>query len=74
MDEQLKAKLDHQVELEKLYSNNELLPRMRKVFEDYGAKDLLADLGIHEKLGMAVLVQMALRKRRSEERRVGKEC
>lgn len=63
MDEQLKAKLDHQVELEKLYSNNELLPRMRKVFEDYGAKDLLADLGIHEKLGMAVLVQMALRKR-----------
>lgn len=63
MDAQLKAKLDHQVELEKLYSNNELLPRMRKVFEDFGAKDDLEALGINVKVGMAVLVQMALRKR-----------
>ena len=63
MDSQLKAKLDHQIELERLYSNNELMPRMRKVFEDFGAKDDLAALGIDEKVGMAVLVQMALRKR-----------
>ena len=63
MDAHLKAKLDHQVELERLYSNNELLPRMRKVFEDFGAKDDLEARGINEKLGMTVLVQMALRKR-----------
>ena len=63
MDSQLKAKLDHQIELERLYSNNELMPRMRKVFEDFGAKDDLAALGINEKVGMAVLEQMALRKR-----------
>ena len=63
MDASIKAKLDHQVELERLYSNNELMPRMRKVFEDFGAKDDLAALGIDEKLGMAVLIQMALRKR-----------
>ena len=63
MDAHLKAKLDHQVELERLYSNNELLPRMRKVFEDFGAKDDLEAMGIDVKVGMAVLVQMALRKR-----------
>lgn len=63
MDTEIKAKLDHQVELEKLYSNNELLPRMRKVFEDFGAKEVLETHGINEKLGMSVLVQMALRKR-----------
>lgn len=63
MDQETKAKLDHQVELEKLYSHNELMPRMRKVFEDFGAKEVLEERGINEKLGMAVLVQMALRKR-----------
>ncbi|MES6558404.1 hypothetical protein U6Q95_12365, partial [Cutibacterium acnes] len=63
MDAEIKAKLAHQVELEKLYSNNELMPRMRKVFEEYGAKELIEELGINEKLGMSVLVQMALRKR-----------
>ena len=56
MDAQLKAKLDHQVELERLYSNNELLPRMRKVFEDFGAKDDLEALGVNVKVGMAMLV------------------
>ena len=63
MDTEIKAKLAHQTELEKLYSRNELLPRMRKVFEDFGAKDVLEAHDIDEKLGMAVLVQMALRKR-----------
>lgn len=63
MDQEIKAKLDHQIELEKLYSNNELIPRMRKVFEDFGAKEVLEDHSINEKLGMTVLVQMALRKR-----------
>ena len=59
----IQAKLEHQATLERLYSNNELMPRMRKVFEDYGAKDILEDMNIDVKLGMAVLVQMALRKR-----------
>ena len=59
----IKAKLEHQATLEMLYSNNELMPRMRQVFEDYGAKDILEDMNIDVKLGMAVLVQMALRKR-----------
>ena len=63
MDEQLKAKLDHQIELERLYSNNELMPRMRKVFEDYITNDDLEALNINPKVGMTVLVQMALRKR-----------
>ena len=63
MDPKVKAKLDHQVALERLYSANELIPRMRKVFEDFGAYDVLDENDIHEKLGMAVLVQMALRKR-----------
>ena len=57
------SKYKHQQELERLYSKNELMPRMRKVFEDCGAKDILEALNIDVKLGMAVLVQMALRKR-----------
>ena len=57
------SKFNHQKELERLYSNNELLPRMRQFFIESGVIPVLEKLGIEEKLGLTVLVQMALHKR-----------
>lgn len=59
----MNPKVQHQIELEKLYSKNELMPRMRKFFTDASAEEFLEDLGIDFKFGMTVLVQMALHKR-----------
>lgn len=57
------SKYKHQQELERLYSKNELMPRMRQFFKDYGAEDDFDALNIDPKFGITVLVQMALHKR-----------
>ena len=57
------SKYKHQQELERLYSKNELMPRMRQFFKDYGAEDVFDALDIDPKFGITVLVQMALHKR-----------
>lgn len=57
------AKYKHQIELEHLYSKNELMPRMRQYFRELGAEADFEALGIDPKFGITVLVQMALHKR-----------
>lgn len=63
MTDKKQARKKHQVELEHLFSKNELIPRMRQVFKDYGVEPHLKTLGVHEKFGIDLLVQMALHKR-----------
>ncbi len=65
------SKYKHQQELERLYSKNELMPRMRKFFTDMGAEDDFDSLNIDPKFGITVLVQMALHKRCSISTLVG---
>lgn len=57
------SKYKHQQELERLYSKNELMPRMRKFFTDMDAENDFDALNIDPKFGITVLVQMALHKR-----------
>lgn len=57
------SKYKHQQELERLYSKNELMPRMRQFFVDMGAENDFNALNINPKFGITVLVQMALHKR-----------
>ncbi|QYW02223.1 RNA polymerase, single-subunit [Stenotrophomonas phage Philippe] len=57
-------KLAHQLELEKLYSNHQLMPRLRAEFtEDPVFTDYLAERGINVDLGIDFLIQIALHKR-----------
>ena len=65
------SRYKHQQELERLYSKNELMPRMRKFFTDMGAEDDFDALNIDPKFGITVLVQMALHKRCSISTLVG---
>ena len=57
------SKYKHQQELERLYSKNELMPRMSQFFKDLGAEDDFDALNIDPRFGITVLVQMALHKR-----------
>lgn len=59
---------DHQIELERLFNKNQLLPRIREVFNDYEEFDFRGyckSKNIPEDFGIEVLTQMALHKRAS---------
>lgn len=61
-------KVAHQIELEKLYNKNQLIPRIRKEFSDCKVFDFnkyLEDQGIPVSFGLDLLTQMALHKRAS---------
>lgn len=70
---QLEPKLDtsyeerffQQLELEKLYDKNQLMPRVREAFRENEINFVgyLEQEGIHEKFGIDLLAQMAVRKR-----------
>lgn len=58
--------IEHQMQLEKLFSKNQLIPRMRKEFEDSEDIDFKAffqSIDIDVKMGIDAMVQMALHKR-----------
>lgn len=57
---------EHQLELEKLYDKNQLMPRVRQAFQESLAEDFqefLNNHGINEKFCLDLLAQMAVRKR-----------
>lgn len=59
-------KLEHQMQLELLFSKNQLMPRMRKEFEESEDIDFVGffkSIGIDPKFGIDAMVQMALHKR-----------
>lgn len=65
---------EHQMQLEKLFNKNQLLPRLRKEFteaEDGLFLKYMADKEIDPKLGIDLLCQMALHKRCDLETLVG---
>lgn len=58
--------IDHQMQLEKLFNKNQLIPRMRAEFEeseDINFKGFFESIGIPVKFGIDAMVQMALHKR-----------
>jgi hypothetical protein len=60
------SRLDHQIELEKLFSKNQLLPRIKAEFTNCEAVSfevLMTKIGIPVAFGIDMLVQMALHKR-----------
>lgn len=57
------SKYKLQTELERLYSKNELMPRMSQYFIDEGFDALFEEAGFDPKMGITLLVQMALHKR-----------
>lgn len=60
------TQIGYQIELEKLFNKNQLIPRIRQEFEnceDVSFRDYLIEKGIPIQFGMDVLVQMALHKR-----------
>lgn len=62
------AKTQHQMELERLFNKNQLLPRIRAEFtecEEFDFKAYLKEKNIPELFGIEVLTQMALHKRAS---------
>ena len=58
-------KVAHQIELERLYSKNQLIPRIRKEFQDENFGEIIEDAEIPIPFGLDLLVQMALHKRAS---------
>lgn len=59
-------KLAHQIELETLFSNNQLLSRIRKEFEEcevFDFEEYMAEKGIPTSFGLSLMVQMVLHKR-----------
>jgi len=55
---------DFQVEIEKLFHKNQLLPRIEQEFrEDSSFEEYMTEVGIDLKFGFALLVQMVLHKR-----------
>lgn len=58
-------KVAHQVELERLFNKNQLIPRIRKEFQDEHFGEAIEDAGIPIPFGLDLLVQMALHKRAS---------
>src|SRR5690606_9744099 len=62
------AKVLHQLELEKLYSKNQLIPRIKEEFQDceeFNFEKYMLECGIPVKFGLDLLVQMVLHKRAS---------
>lgn len=63
-----------QIELETLFNNNQLMPRIRREFTDSADFDFagyLTEQGIPEEFGIGLLVQMALHKRTTLQTLVG---
>ena len=58
-------KVAHQVELERLFNKNQLIPRIRKEFQDEHFGEFIEAAGIPIPFGLDLLVQMALHKRAS---------
>lgn len=68
------AQLNHQIELEKLFSKNQLIPRIKAEFTNcttFDFKSFFGKIGIPENFGIDLLVQMALHKRASVTTLVG---
>ena len=66
--------VEHQVQLEKLFNKNQLMPRLRSEFENCEEFDFKAYFeanGVPGKFGIDVLAQMALRKRADFQTLVG---
>lgn len=62
----MNTRREHQLELEKLYDKNQLMPRVRQAFRDCERLDfaqLMSELNIPDKFGFDMLAQMAVRKR-----------
>ena len=60
------TKRDHQLELEKLYDKNQLMPRVRKAFRECAGLDfskLMVEAGIDLNFGFDLLAQIAVHKR-----------
>lgn len=73
LDQQDRQELK-QVELEKLFSNNQLMPRVRREFTecpDFDFAGYITGRGIPEEFGISLLVQMALHKRTTLQTLVG---
>lgn len=68
-----KTLMDHQAELERLYSKNQLIPRIRAEIEssEIDFKGHMEEQGIPVEFGMSLLIQMALHKRASLQTLVG---
>lgn len=69
-----KTLVDHQVELEKLFSKNQVVPRIRSEFQNCKEVDFTGYLMEHKipvKFGLDFLVQMALHKRASMQTLIG---
>lgn len=73
-EEAMNQLTEHQMQLEKLFNKNQLLPRLRKEFSECEGFNFVAYLeaqGINVKLGIDLLCQMALHKRCDLETLVG---
>lgn len=57
------ASIKHQEKLERLYSNNQLIPRIKREFEEAGFAAEFEQADIPVKFGMSLLVQISLHKR-----------
>lgn len=60
------AKMQHQIELEEMYSKNQLLPRIRAEFlgcQEFDFKEYIHSIGLPVDFGIELLTQMALHKR-----------
>lgn len=55
--------IEHQMQLEKLFNKNQLIPRMRAEYEEAGFPKHLESIGVDIKFGIDALVQIALHKR-----------
>lgn len=70
----LECQMDRQIELETLFNNNQLMPRIRREFTDSADFDFagyMTEQGIPEEFGIGLLVQMALHKRTTLQTLVG---
>lgn len=70
----MRNRVEHQINLEELYSKNQLIPRIKKEFENcttFDFKKYFAANGIPSEFGFAFMTQMALHKRASLETLIG---
>ena len=70
----IKKRIDHQAELEALYSKNQLIPRIKKEFlecKEFNFIQFIRNAGIPENFGIDLLTQMALHKRTNVQTLVG---
>ena len=60
------ARMTHQLELERLYNKNQLMPRIREEFiscKDFSFVDYMIENNFPVPLGLALLTQLILHKR-----------